>query len=199
MTQEEVRIADAFDAAVWWARHLLALPAEQWVICDTETTALDGECIQVAIIAGDGTVLLDTLIRPLGAVSPSAYAIHHISDDDLRTAPPFPACYAAMKTALSQRKVICYNSDFDTQILNGDCQRHGLPLLFAGWGVEGVVPSRAVADAMQYYARYVGMWSTQYHSFRWPSLPGAGHTALADCYAVLELITMMAADTRTGR
>lgn len=61
------------------------------VILDTETTDLDGRIIEISIIdAATGTVLMDQLINPQGApICAEARTVHHISPDDLATAPTF--------------------------------------------------------------------------------------------------------------
>lgn len=55
-----------------WARSLLA--RNDWVTLDTETTGLDKttEAIQVAILAPDGAELLNSLVCPVGEISPAA-------------------------------------------------------------------------------------------------------------------------------
>lgn len=82
------------DAAIFWARTLFPPrhPRQDWVILDTETTGLDtmAEIVEISIIASDGHVLLDTLIRPSNPIPPAATAIHHISDLMVVAAPTFP-------------------------------------------------------------------------------------------------------------
>src|SRR6185437_1044792 len=48
-----------------WARELLT--RDDWVVLDTETTGLDAgaEVIDLAVLDRNGTVLLETLLRPL--------------------------------------------------------------------------------------------------------------------------------------
>lgn len=45
---------------------------------------------------------------------------------------------------------------------------------------------------MLQYSRFVGEWMEDKRDYRWQRLPDAGHNAVADCRATLELVKMMA-------
>lgn len=106
-----------------WARRMLARPAHEWCILDTETTSLDGAIIELAVIDGQGEILVNTRIQPGVPISAGAHAIHGISDDDLLDAPTFPAIYDDLIAALRGRRVVIYNADFDTGRLHFECRR----------------------------------------------------------------------------
>src|SRR5271167_2931556 len=55
------------DASIGWARDVMSR-LNDWVVWDTETTGLGrrAEIIQIGVLAPDGSVLLDSLVRPLG-------------------------------------------------------------------------------------------------------------------------------------
>src|SRR5438128_10573058 len=61
----------------------------RYVTVDTETTSLEGEVIQWAVVGPDGAVLGQGLVKPQGRVTPGAYAVHQISDEMLTSAPTF--------------------------------------------------------------------------------------------------------------
>lgn len=171
-----------------WARAVSADPAA--VILDTETTGLEGQIIEVSIIKVDGTVLLDTLIRPLPSwlaregsplIPASETAIHGIDDEAVKDAPGFAEVYPEIKRILeAASRVVIYNEEFDRGRLSSDCRLHKLPNLeFKG------------ECAMLWYAAWYGEWSEYRGSFKWQRLTG-GHRALGDCLACLERIKRMA-------
>src|SRR5437870_189754 len=63
--------------AVRWACAVLADPCA--MVLDTETTDLDGDILEVAIMTMQGTVLLDTLVHPLGEISPRVQAVQGLT------------------------------------------------------------------------------------------------------------------------
>ena len=46
---------------------------------------------------------------------------------------------------------------------------------------------------MEWYAQYCGDWSEYHGSYTWQRLPGAGHRAIEDARAALDVIKEMAA------
>ena len=68
--------------------------ARQWlsrkpVYIDTETTGTgpNDSIIEISIIDQDGGVLVESLVRPVGKISPGARAVHGITDDMIKDAP----------------------------------------------------------------------------------------------------------------
>jgi DNA polymerase III subunit epsilon len=175
------------DAAIFWARTLLPprYSRHDWVILDTETTGLDrmAEIVEVSIIASDGHVLFDTLVRPLNPIPATATAIHHISDGMVAAAPRFPEVYSELIELLQGRVVVTYNAAFDRGVLRQAQQLYELP----------AIPSIRWSCAMQQYARYRGEWNAARRAYRWKHLETGDHTALGDCRATLRLIQHMAA------
>lgn len=175
------------DAAIFWARTLFPPkePRYDWVILDTETTGLDcrAEIVEISIIAADGRVLLDTLVRPLNPIPQAATAIHHITDVMVAAAPTFSQVYAELVEQIQGRMVVTYNAAFDRRMVQQALQRSKLPPLSqVRW-----------TCAMRQYARFMGEWSTKWHGYRWPRLSGGDHSALGDCRATLRLLQQMAA------
>jgi len=85
------------------------------VILDTETTDLDGRIIEISIIdAATGTVLMNQLISPQGApIYAEARTVHHISPDDLATAPTFTQVRPRLEDVVADRVVMAWNAPFD--------------------------------------------------------------------------------------
>lgn len=176
------------EAAQQWAREFLA---GGFLILDTETTGLSAgrdEIVQIAVIDQTGAVLLDTYVnatRPDRLISRgkdgvSASDINGITPDMLLDAPTWPSVYARLTEIVAGRKVIIYNAEFDTAMIDGDCARHGIkPVEMDAY------------CAMLIYAQYIGDYSSYWRDYRWHPLNG-GHTALADCLACLDVIRRMA-------
>ena len=172
-------IQQAKQDAAAWAREVLADPGT--VILDSETTSLEGELVEVAIITATGEPLLNTLIKPEGPISPGAARVHGITVGTVQNAPTFPEVYPDLQKILaSASRVVIYNAVFDNGRIDADCTRHELPLL--------EYRSECV---MLKYAEWYGEWSDYDQSFRWQRLNG-GHRALGDCEATLERIREMA-------
>jgi DNA polymerase-3 subunit epsilon len=174
-----------------WARSLLA--RRDWVILDTETTGVDptAEVIQLGILAPDGTVLLDTLVRPQGRTSRQAMDVHGISEARTASAPPYPDVHDLLVKTIAGKEVVCYNAEFDRRLLDQTARRYGL-----------TVPAHRWHCAMLEYARYVGDWDDDHGDYRWqklPPIPGnAAHEAVADCVATLAVLQGMGAENETA-
>lgn len=165
------------------------------LILDTETTGLDetAEIIEVSIIDCAGTVLLDTLVKPVTPVGPDATRIHGITNEDLACAPSWPEVLPKVAQLLAGRLAIIYNADYDTRLIRQTCERHSLP-----------VPEFHAECAMLAYAEFWGEWNDARQDFKWQSLlkaagqqevtiEGQAHRALADCRTTLGVIKAMAA------
>ncbi len=115
--------------AMKWATGIIS--QSNALILDTETTDLDGEIIEIAVIDMQGSVLLNQRVKPLGTMNPKAEAVHGISLEALKHEPLFIDVYDNLKSILDGRHVLIYNADFDIGRLNADCRRHqyALPAL----------------------------------------------------------------------
>lgn len=172
---------------VGWARAMLAVNPPP-LILDTETTGLcagHNEIVQIAVIDLSGNVLLDTFVKPQNpermfeGVSLSAHDIHGITLADLDGAPTWPEVYTKLVEIIGKRRLLIYNAAFDMAMIEGDCQRHGLP-----------VPEFDDYCMMTWYAAWVGQWSRYHGNYRWQRLDG-GHTALEDCKATFKVLQEM--------
>lgn len=177
-------ICDDKQEVIAWAQNVLA-NASNYCILDTETTDLDGEIIEIAIIDLQENILLNQRIKPLGKMSEGAYNVHGISLEMLANEPSFLDVYPRIQEAVKGKTVLIYNVGFDKARLNDDCYRHKLePLKFKK------------ECLMLQYAQYYGDWSDYWESYRWQPLDG-GHSALSDCQAALFLLRAMANGNNT--
>jgi DNA polymerase III subunit epsilon len=162
------------------AEKLLQLP--DVLIIDTETTDLNGEIVQIAMIDTQGQVVLDTLVRPQSPVTPGAYAIHHISNTMLRTAHDWAHIAPQFASLAVNHLLVSYNAPFDESMVRNSYT-----------AVRHVPVTLRWECAMRLYARYVRE-SSPYGGCKWVSLPGGDHSALGDTRATLEVLQLMAAD-----
>lgn len=180
------------EAAMAWARE--TIQHERVVFLDTETTGFGprAEIIDIGIVAADGTVLLDTLVRPGAPIPPATSKVHGLFDHDVAGAPQWTDVYPEIYRLLVGTRVVVYNAPFDSGMVANSCQRAGL-----------VIPSAQWQCAMRQYSGFVGPAAVQpgRGPSRWYKLdlaaaafgiaPG-GHRALADADVCRRVVVGMA-------
>lgn len=157
------------------------LRRDDTLILDTETTDLDGYCLELSIIrARTGAVLLNTVIAPRAPISPQAISVHRITAADLTGAPTWTDLAPRIIEILHGRTVLAYNSAFDAAVLDREWVRAGVPAPSVRWECLHRLRLRYQRTA------------------RWQRL-GGGHRALGDCLAARELLHAIAAGRPTAR
>lgn len=159
------------------------------VILDTETTGLrsDAEICEISIIDWDGSVLFDSLVRPINGIPEEVTAIHGITEEDVKDAPTFAEIKDQVQEILSTRKVIIYNQSYDTRILRQAAQHSGVD-----WE-----ELKDVDCLMMLYSRFSGEINAR-GSLKWHKLVDAAehfniitegaHRAKADCIMTLGVL-----------
>jgi len=169
--------------AILWSRNILAKP-DQFLILDLETTGLlkKDVIIQIGIIDIEGKVIFDSLIHPLNqSISKEAEAIHGINIADLQNAHEFKHMYNHLKELLESKTILIYHAAFDRRLIKQTCKVNKLPNI------------HFTNDcAMEQYSAFLGEWDERIRAYAIHQLPGADHSALGDCYALLDLIKQMA-------
>lgn len=165
--------------AVDYARQMID---KQPVYIDTETTGLDrtDEVVEICIVADDGQVLLESLVKPSRPIPPGAIAIHHITDDMVAGAPTWPVLWPTVRASLFNRVVAAYNADFDLRMMMQSHARYRLP-----WR-----ETFNMLDILKLFSDYRGEWDPMRRSMRYFKLQDAGrffnisipnaHRAVAD-------------------
>lgn len=166
-----------------------------FLVLDTETTGRypeSSQAVSVAVVQSDGRTLLNALCKPVGPIPAEATAIHHITDDMVKDALPFPS--ELLAEIVRGRHVIIYNRSYDVGILNTSTNRASLPPVdwwhIADWQC-----------AMQGFAEVFGDWNAYRRNYRWQKLSTAAdfynitqneaHGALVDCQTTLAVCKAM--------
>ncbi|NLH97868.1 MAG: 3'-5' exonuclease [Chthonomonadales bacterium] len=173
------------------------VPQGDFVILDTETTGIDyrAEIVQIGMVDANGTVLLDSFVRPTIAIPPDATAIHGITDSMVADAPRLSDLADTIRGLLKGRPAIVYNAEYDMRLLSQSSRALGLAV---DWQAAA---SRWIC-AMLAYAEHRGVPGRRYGEFRWHRLGDAArfegiqvanaHAAVGDCLMTLALVRKMA-------
>lgn len=193
------RIAADQAAASAWAAGFLADPLG--VTLDAETVGLD-TCwmVEIAVVAVDGEVLLDTLVNPQEPIPPDATSIHGITDEMVRGAPAFAAILPELKRVLAGKRVAIWNKDYDRRVLRDELDRHfratepeASPAAYLTHPTaDAWLDGLRTECAMTWYAQWYGEWNDYWRDYKWQRLNG-GHRARGDCEATIERLKTMAA------
>lgn len=175
-------------------QHCFSMLRERpFVILDTETTGLDttAEAVELAICSSKGAVLLNTLVKPVGPISPVAEKVHGISEAMLADAPTIAEVLPAIYEAAKGHIIVTYNAAFDIRILDQSCAARGVPHL-SNYGSEGFF------CAMVEYSTWANRFDFMRQQNRYISLlnairreglqPREAHRALGDCWMTLDII-----------
>jgi DNA polymerase-3 subunit epsilon len=135
---------------------------------DTETTGTgpNDNILEISIIDFEGHTLLDTLIRPIGTISPDALKIHGLTEDMTRDAPRWADVWEEIDGILSRQLIGIYNADFDLRMMR---QSHTL-----NWMQWQMPAGMEIFCVMKLYAQFYGRWNPRRGSFYWQSLDAAG-------------------------
>ncbi len=144
---------------------------------DTETTGLEGQIVQVAVVDLAGNVLLDTLVKPTWSVEDEARAVHGITDEMLVSAPPFETVWTQLREILRGRLVLIYNKAFDVHAICNSA-RDERDDVTALWDEvykflrDGLTWQAAcqIECVMELFATFYGDYSPRHGAYRWKSL-----------------------------
>lgn len=158
------------------------------IVIDTETTALDGVAIQIALVGlKNGDVIYKSYIHTDQEIDPRAQAVHGISLDDLQDAPSAERVAAELDSLLKGQILVAYNASFDAEIckntfpnsdfLNNDwvCAMYDVAVPLTG-------------STNQYGSISLGN-ALRRLKLRWR---GEAHDAAGDCLATADLINAVA-------
>ena len=177
--REDDRLETDKQEQVEWSRE--TLKRDDVLILDTETTDLDGEIIELAVINLKGETVFNGRFNPIEPISDGARRVHGISAEMVADSPRFAdSCADVLKALASAGLVLIYNAAFDMARLKKTCRLHGVEM-----------PTIKADCLMERYAQWCGDWSDYHGSYRWQPLNG-GHSAHGDCLAALVCLQEMA-------
>ena len=168
----------------------------QPIFLDTETTGTDpnDNIVEISVIDHDGSILVNTLVKPVGKISPGAMAVHGITDAMVVDAPRWNEVWPEVEAVLTGRLLGIYNADFDLRMMQ-QSHAHNWMQWKAPVGME-------VFCIMKLYAQFYGEWNNRRGNYRWQSLENAGkqcgiplpnsHRAKDDTLLTREILLHMA-------
>jgi DNA polymerase III epsilon subunit-like protein len=177
--------------------------AANWVTFDSETTSLEGEIIQWAICAPNGSVLGEGLVKPTEPITEGARAIHGITDEMLADAPTFDLVAPRIWSLLEGKTVVIYNASFDTSRLYTSLYAHtDYRDEEARKRAHWLLYELETHCAMEWFATIHGAWHSYFRSYTWQKLTTAcsyfdiphngAHNATCDAQATVALIHKLA-------
>lgn len=177
--------------------------SNDWVIFDTETTGLDNtaEICQIGLLAPDGTVLMDKLVKPSTHIPPSATNVHGITNEMVADAPAITDIENLLRTAMAGKLVVVYNAPFDRRMLIQSFRPAYHPYYHPGevsnWPHHWF-NCLEYLDVMIPYVEFYGDWNDYHGNYRWQKLTNAcqqqgieirdAHNAIGDCKMTLALL-----------
>lgn len=179
--------------AILRAQQLLA---QQPIYLDTETTGVrsNAEIVEICLVDHDGTVILDSLVRPRLPIPADAARIHGIHDEMVAAAPTWSSIWPQIDAALQGRVVGIFNASFDLRLMEQSHRQANFAL---------PVPSLSTFCIMKLYAQFYGEWDPYRQAYRWQSLDKAqryckiplvnSHRAKADAVLARAVLHHMAA------
>lgn len=162
---------------------------EGGIILDFETTGFkNAQPVSIGLVHTDGTVLMDSLCKPLRDIEEGAAAIHGIRMEHLGLAPEWKDLHPQFIEAVTAVKhIVIYNAKYDTEVLRNIVKASGLTM-------PDLPP---VHCAMLLYAEWMGM-PGYYGDYQWHKLVVAckqqgatverAHHAVGDCLLTLALM-----------
>lgn len=157
------------------------------VYLDTETTGLErsDEIIEISIVADDGQVLFESLVKPRKRIPYDATRVHGITDMDVQGARAWPIVWTEIKELLRGKLIVMYNDDFDLRMMQQSYTLYNLP-----WKEK-----LETFDLLRLYAQFRGEWDARRGGYRYHSLANAGR----DCGINLPNAHRSTADTLLTR
>ena len=186
------------------ARSEAIATAQAWieknpVYLDTETTGIGphDNIVEIAVIDQGGNVLVDTLVKPMGKISPEAMAVHQITDEMVASAQRWGEVWPEIEAVLTNRVVGIYNADFDLRMMQQSHTRN--------WMQWKNPAGMEVFCIMKLYAQFYGQWNARRGNYRWHSLDNArkharialpnSHRATDDTLLTRALLNYMASQS----
>ena len=98
------------------------------IFLDTETTGLHNtaEIVEISVVDFDGSVVLDTLVKPAHSIPWEVIRVHGITDEMVVEAPSWTEVWPQVEKLLQGRYVGIYNADFDIRMMKQSHDLNGM-------------------------------------------------------------------------
>lgn len=110
----------------------LPLSQQTFAVVDVETTGLSArlgdKICEIAVVLARGGQIVDqmqTLVNPLKPISRGASAVNGITDNMVRTAPPFRQVAGSLVEALDGAVLVAHNASFDIAFISAELRAAG--------------------------------------------------------------------------
>lgn len=163
---------------------------------DTETTGADPSTAEICEIGAvlvpyDGLDQLsgeiaeyNSLVKPSESIPPEASAIHHITDEMVKTAPSAPDIESRISSFAAGASFVCaHNAPFDMTILTRQ-----MPGVFRRFGESTTIDSLRLARHLWPQIPSHSLQALRYRFGLGEGLEGDPHRALFDAHLVMRLI-----------
>ncbi|AGS40904.1 YacC protein (plasmid) [Cycloclasticus zancles 78-ME] len=156
---------------------------------DTETTGLDDQAqiIELAISDAQGTILLETKLRPSVSIDPEAEDVHGLTIEFLANAPTWPEVSDQVRKILCGRALVIFNADFDTRMFRQTAAAYGEPVEWVS-ELKTHCAMYLAADAFGPTNRHGSISLADAVDFAGVTWRGAAHGAVADTLATVDLV-----------
>ncbi|NQZ06950.1 MAG: 3'-5' exonuclease [Algicola sp.] len=167
------------------------------VVFDTETTGLgdDAQICEISIIDHAGSILLNTLVKPTCVIPDDVIAIHGITNEMVKDAPPWSKVAEKVQAIFMNRVVVAFNAKYDKRLLDQTSAicTPNLPRIYGDFYC-----------AFEAYKVYRNEWNFDKNDYQRQSLinaakqmgveiQGKSHRALDDSQTTLEMMKAVAA------
>lgn len=164
---------------------------------DTETTGLNplDEIVEICIVDHDGSVRLNSLVRPSRPIPADVTRVHGITNLMVQNAPSWKEIWPEALAILSGRKVGIYNAEFDLKMMQQSSRVNRVTMDQTSWERFCL---------MRLYANFFGQVGYR-GEYRWQRLEDAGrqcqislqntHRALDDTVLAKAILEHMAGQT----
>ncbi|MCZ2802849.1 3'-5' exonuclease [Vibrio alginolyticus] len=162
---------------------------ENPLFLDTETTGLDDQAqiIELAISDAQGTILLETKLRPSVSIDPEAEDVHGLTIEFLANAPTWPEVSDQVRKILCGRALVIFNADFDTRMFRQTAAAYGESVEWVS-ELKTHCAMYLAADAFGPTNRHGSISLANAVDFAGVTWRGAAHGAVADTLATVDLV-----------
>ncbi|EFI4080044.1 3'-5' exonuclease [Escherichia coli] len=162
---------------------------ENPLFLDTETTGLDDQAqiIELAISDAQGTILLETKLRPSVSIDPEAEDVHGLTIEFLANAPTWPEVSDQVRKILCGRALVIFNADFDTRMFRQTAAAYGEPVEWVS-ELKTHCAMYLAAEAFGPTNRHGSISLADAVDFAGVTWRGAAHGAVADTLATVDLV-----------